>query len=551
MSRFSCSVLRFVLCGHVDVGSCLDGVFVCRDTRWIGSWFQRQNNPNRKGSLAHQAMCDAKAAHAQGHGPLPKQPAQRSASMPSHPGAQNFAHHTFPSLPITESDFGLHMGTAEYQDRLRQAEMERQRREALMQADSERMPRTLIGPGIHPSMFVERRSSSSSLGHGGTGSGPFADDTHPPHSGHIIPRDFAPSSSHARYPGVDAPNSPPSPTDSQSANSPNPDVFSASQGTMSSGFAMPFSDSPGFPAGHAPGSFNVGDHHHHAHGHGHVYPDSFVNFSAEAYHHQYHHPFHHPQFHGNLGSAFQLGRPTLSRSASHGHEGALGMHLQYPDGSEPDGHGHGFDGLSVFSNVLLNPSSFIADPRIALDSSAHSSDAAHGLLGHDCGPATQPELSLPQDIAAPRPSPYVATYLHATSLQEQPSQSNAQARGPAEQHGLAGLHEHDPLSSNAAVQWDGDVHGFVQEHGQQGEHHPFYARAGESPQEMRMDGEEAAVDLQARFEALAAEAAAAAVAASVGMGAPLSMAGFYDHGELQSVLVVDGIYTYEGCGGGR
>ncbi|EIM85988.1 uncharacterized protein STEHIDRAFT_121994, partial [Stereum hirsutum FP-91666 SS1] len=142
------------------------------DTRWIGSWFQRQNNPNRKGSLAHQAMCDAKTAHAQGHGPPSKQPAHRSSSMPSHPGPHAFTHNTFSSI---NPDFATHMSTAEYHDHLRRAEMERQRREALLQHDGERVPRTLIGPGIHPSMFPERRSSSSSLSRGGSGPRPCKD----------------------------------------------------------------------------------------------------------------------------------------------------------------------------------------------------------------------------------------------------------------------------------------------------------------------------------------------------------------------------------------
>lgn len=514
---------------------------VCRDTRWIGSWFQRQNNPNRKGSLAHQAMCEAKAAHAQGRGPPPKQPAHRSSSMPSHPGSHTFVHNTFPSFSSNESDIGLHMGAAEYHDRLRQAELERQRREALLQPDGERMPRTLIGPGIHPSMFLERRSSSNSLSHGGAGSRPCKDDTHPSHSAQIISRNFAPSD-HARYPGVDASNSPPSPTDSQSADSPNPDMFSASQRGMCSGFAMPFSDSSGFSAGHGPGAFNVDDPHHQALGN--AYPHSFVNFTPEAYQHQYHHPFHHPHFtdtHGNLGSAFQLGRPTLSRSTSH-HDDTLGMHLHYPVGSEHDGHTHGFDGLAAFSNALLNPSPFLSAPRTSLDASAHGSDSAHahGLSGHDCGPSTELELSLPQDIAAPRPVPY-ATYLHATSLQEHPSQSQSQAQpqtlhdhGHEEQHGLA----HDPLASNSAVQWDGQLTGFAQEHGQRdGHHHQFYARAGESPGDVQVQMDEesvaaTAVALQARFEALAAQAAAG----GVNMGIPLSMEEFYHHGELRRIM---------------
>lgn len=451
--------------------------------------------------------------------------------MPSHPGPHTFAHNTFSTI---NPDFATHMSTAEYHDHLRRAEMERQRREALLQPDGERVPRTLIGPGIHPSMFPERRSSSSSLGHGGTGPRPSKDDTHASHSAQ-----FASSSDHARYAGVDA-NSPPSPTDSHSADSPNPDVFLTSQGNMSSGFTMPFSDSPVFSAGHGPGAFNVDNPHHPSHGH--MYPHSFVNFTPEAYQQQYHHPFHHPHFpdtHSNLGSAFQLGRPMLSRSTSH-HDDGLGMHLQYPGESEHDGHGHSFDGFAAFSNALLNPSPFLGGaPRTALDGS--DSAQAHGGLSahaHDCGPTTQLELSMPQDIAAPRPVPY-ATYLHATSLREQPTQSQTQSlQDHEEQHGLAGVHhEHDPLATNSAVQWDGHLAGFAQEHhdGEGDGGHQFYARAGEgaSVRDVQMDEEEAAMTaaaLQARFEAMAAQAGAAGV--EMALGTPLTMAEFYHHGEL-------------------
>lgn len=220
------------------------------------------------------------------------------------------------------------------------------------------------------------------------------------------------------------------------------------------------------------------------------------------------------------------------------------MQLQYPGESEHDGHGHGFDGFAAFSNALLNPSPFIGGaPRTGLDGS-DSVQAHGGLSAHGCGSTTQLELSLPQDIAAPRPVPY-ATYLHATSLQEQPTQSQSQSQSTLhdheEQHGLAGHgihHEHDPLATNSAVQWDGHLAEFAQEHGDRDEGHQFYARAGESVRDIQMDEEEAAataVALQARFEAMAAQAGAgtAGVGMEMALGTPLTMAELYHHGELR------------------
>lgn len=385
------------------------------------------------------------------------------------------------------------MSAAEYHNRLRHAEMERQRREILLRAGDGRertqMPKTLIGPGIHPSMFPERRSSTGSVV---AGVQPFEDDSHAGaglshHPGNTFgSRHFA--SPFGGPLGDGGTSQIPSPStggdDSRStADSPNPDLFASVP--ISSGFAMAYDDIPGLAAAHA-----------HAHGpplHTQQHEQHpFVNFTRDAYHFQHHHPLLHPQYrnsHSNLGPAFQ---PSASASAS-AHQASiplvpLEMQLQYPgdgdagENNNGNDNGNGNDSrLELDTNfaALLNSippphfrSSALEFSEVSAQGSAHAH--AHGLggiNGHGGGGDGEmgmhvQELSLPHNIAAPRPVPY-ATYLHnnTPSLSHSQLQPQHQPHRPQSQsqHGQYGEPEFElELASNASVaQWDNRDHGAV------------------------------------------------------------------------------------------
>lgn len=455
---------------------------ICRDTRWIASWFQRQNNPNRRGSLAYQAMCEGKIIHAPGRGRTHDQhfgqpsrtPLHRLSSTPSHLNPHAFAH-PFANMPPGVSNAHSHLGhymggAAQYHDRLRQLEFERQRREAAraVSGDGERVPKMLIGPGTHPSMFLERRSSSSSIASGH----PIDEDqAHP--GGQPSSRRFSlPNSS---YSGAGSPSSP---SESHAAGSPNPDHF---PGQVSSGFAMPYGDGAGFYTvpGHSLGPFLGGPHHG---------QHPFLNLSRDMYHHQHsqhHGPFGHGHPH-QLGPAFQLGQ-----TAPVPHMPCLpsNLQIQYPHDIAA-GHLHHDGKLSAefptFSSVLLNPSPYLSQARPApTENPSHASAPScpsphdHGLSLPSnvvaSGNSVHPELSLPQDIAAPRPVPY-ATYSQAASLRHDHAQPPSQPQSQHQEPQSSADHVINLLQSNAATsQWNNRDNIA----GDAGSQHQFYARLGE------------------------------------------------------------------------